>query len=153
MKTKVNSYRVRTLQSLLFLFLLAALTVQSTTLVSAHGGGLDGDGGHNCYVGSCAGTYHYHRGGGGSSSGSSNRSRLPSPAFCVSLNSSYITQSEVALIQFMLLFEGFSPGPLDGFIGSRTKRAMNAYEDSYGLLRSPKNSTYHGTIIHMGIDC
>ena len=27
----------------------------------AHGGGLDSSGGHNCYVGSCAGTYHYHR--------------------------------------------------------------------------------------------
>ena len=28
----------------------------------AHGGGLDSSGGHNCYVGSCAGSYHYHRG-------------------------------------------------------------------------------------------
>lgn len=27
----------------------------------AHGGGLDGNGGHNCRVGSCAGTYHCHR--------------------------------------------------------------------------------------------
>ena len=26
-----------------------------------HGGGLDSSGGHNCYVGSCAGTYHSHR--------------------------------------------------------------------------------------------
>ena len=153
MKTKVNSYRVRTLRSLLFLFLLAALTVQSTTLVNAHGGGLDGDGGHNCNVGSCAGTYHYHRGGGGSSSGSSNRSRLPSPAFCVALNSSSITQSEVALTQFMLLLKGFSPGPLDGFLGSQTKRAINAYEGKYGLSRSPKNSIYHSTVRHLGIDC
>ena len=153
MTTKASVLLVKTFKSLLFLLLLVALIAQSSPPVSAHGGGLDGDGGHNCYVGSCAGTYHYHRGGGGSSSGSSNRSRLPSPAFCVSLNSSYITQSEVALIQFMLLFEGFNPGPLDGFIGSRTKRAMNAYEDRYGLLRSPKNSTYHSTIIHLGIDC
>ena len=148
MKTKVNSYRVRTLQSLFFLFLLAALTVQSTTLVSAHGGGLDGDGGHNCYVGSCAGTYHYHRGG-----GSNSGSRLPSPAFCVALNSSSITQSEVALTQFMLLLKGFSPGPLDGFLGSQTKRAINAYEGKYGLSRSPKNSIYHSTVRHLGIDC
>ena len=28
----------------------------------AHGGGLDSDGGHNCYVGSCEGTYHFHNG-------------------------------------------------------------------------------------------
>ena len=27
----------------------------------AHGGGLDSHGGHNCYVGDCAGQYHYHR--------------------------------------------------------------------------------------------
>lgn len=26
----------------------------------AHGGGLDSSGGHNCYVGSCSGTYHFH---------------------------------------------------------------------------------------------
>ena len=26
-----------------------------------HGGGLDSSGGHNCYVGSCKGTYHSHR--------------------------------------------------------------------------------------------
>jgi hypothetical protein len=28
---------------------------------SAHGGGLDGQGGHNCNVGACAGTYHCHQ--------------------------------------------------------------------------------------------
>ena len=32
-------------------------------IVFAHGGGLDQSGGHNCYVGSCKGTYHYHQGG------------------------------------------------------------------------------------------
>ena len=32
-------------------------------VASAHGGGLDSNGGHNCYVGACAGTYHYHRSG------------------------------------------------------------------------------------------
>lgn len=30
----------------------------------AHGGGLDSNGGHNCYVGKCAGSYHFHRSGG-----------------------------------------------------------------------------------------
>lgn len=33
------------------------------TFAASHGGGLDGRGGHNCYVGSCAGSYHYHGGG------------------------------------------------------------------------------------------
>ena len=32
-----------------------------STDAHAHGGGLDANGGHNCYVGSCAGTYHVHR--------------------------------------------------------------------------------------------
>ena len=27
----------------------------------SHGGGLDWQGGHNCRVGSCAGTYHCHQ--------------------------------------------------------------------------------------------
>ena len=31
--------------------------------VSAHSGRTDSRGGHNCNVGSCAGTYHYHNGG------------------------------------------------------------------------------------------
>jgi hypothetical protein len=31
----------------------------------AHGGGLDSNGGHNCYVDKCAGSYHYHVGPGG----------------------------------------------------------------------------------------
>lgn len=31
--------------------------------VSAHSGRTDSSGGHNCYVGACAGTYHYHNGG------------------------------------------------------------------------------------------
>ena len=31
--------------------------------VNAHSGRTDSSGGHNCNVGSCAGTYHYHNGG------------------------------------------------------------------------------------------
>lgn len=38
----------------------------TTSKLFAHGGGLDQRGGHNCNVGSCAGTYHYHQGNGGS---------------------------------------------------------------------------------------
>lgn len=34
--------------------------------VSAHSGRTDANGGHNCYTGPCAGTYHYHNGGGAS---------------------------------------------------------------------------------------
>lgn len=41
-----------------------------TTKTYAHSGRTDSFGGHNCYVGSCAGTYHYHNGG---NSGSTTR--------------------------------------------------------------------------------
>lgn len=50
-KTKVIS----SLLLILFLFSFAK--------VSAHSGRTDSSGGHNCYTGSCAGTYHYHNGG------------------------------------------------------------------------------------------
>ncbi len=33
-------------------------------IVNAHSGRTDSSGGHNCRVGACAGTYHYHNGGG-----------------------------------------------------------------------------------------
>lgn len=33
----------------------------SPNIAEAHGGGLDSDGGHNCYVSYCAGTYHCHQ--------------------------------------------------------------------------------------------
>ena len=36
---------------------------------NAHSGRKDSSGGHNCYVGSCAGTYHYHSGSSRSSGG------------------------------------------------------------------------------------
>ena len=44
--------------------LLLILLLSSTVVpVSAHSGRTDANGGHNCYVGACAGTYHYHNGG------------------------------------------------------------------------------------------
>lgn len=45
--------------------LLSILSPLGSVGASAHGGGLDSDGGHNCYVPSCAGTYHCHRYRGG----------------------------------------------------------------------------------------
>ena len=48
---------------LVFIALIVVMSFGLVGIVNAHGGGLDGSGGHNCYVGSCAGTYHYHSGG------------------------------------------------------------------------------------------
>jgi hypothetical protein len=38
-----------------------ALSLFTGAPSQAHGGGLDWQGGHNCRVGSCAGTYHCHQ--------------------------------------------------------------------------------------------
>lgn len=50
-------------KSLFFAPALILFLLPSTIL--AHSGRTDSSGGHNCNVGSCAGTYHYHNGGGG----------------------------------------------------------------------------------------
>jgi len=47
----------------ILLFMFAVLALFNPVYVQAHGGGLDGSSGHNCNVGYCAGTYHYHYGG------------------------------------------------------------------------------------------
>jgi surface rod structure-forming protein G len=44
--------------------LLLIIFTVSAPAVGAHSGRTDSSGGHNCNVGSCAGTYHYHNGGG-----------------------------------------------------------------------------------------
>ena len=59
---------------------LVSVVALAPSMVSAHGGGLDSNGGHNCYVSPCAGTYHYHRGS-GSSSGSSDTPRITVPSY------------------------------------------------------------------------
>ena len=121
-----------------------------SSLVSAHGGGLDSDGGHNCYVGSCAGTYHCHRCG-----GSSTYTYKPAitPAFCIALTSARMSSSEVRLMQGALFFKGFNPGPLDGIFGNATSYAIKRYEIAYGLQISPNNRVYWTTLSHLSIDC
>lgn len=47
---------------------ILGLALITSPKIYAHSGRTDANGGHNCYVGACAGTYHYHNGGGGSSS-------------------------------------------------------------------------------------
>jgi len=46
-----------------YLAIALVLFVLAISDVSAHSGRTDANGGHNCYVGACAGTYHYHNGG------------------------------------------------------------------------------------------
>ncbi len=74
---------------LLFLF--------TTTPVFSHSGGLDSNGGHNCNVGACAGTYHYHNGGnsGGNNGGYGISSfQLPAPKAIENGNYEYKTSNQ-----------------------------------------------------------
>ena len=50
------------MKKLTFLIALLLLFLTSSP-VNAHSGRTDSSGGHNCYVGACAGTYHYHNSG------------------------------------------------------------------------------------------
>lgn len=43
--------------------LLVASAFLFPNILDAHSGRTDSSGGHNCNVGACAGTYHYHNGG------------------------------------------------------------------------------------------
>ncbi len=47
---------MKILLALLFLLI-------SSTAAYGHSGRTDANGGHNCYTGACAGTYHYHNDG------------------------------------------------------------------------------------------
>lgn len=121
----------------------------------AHGGGLDSDGGHNCNVGSCAGTYHCHQSRGPRCGGGIKSQPLPntpSLSRCVTLGTE-LTPQEVRLIQLALMADGFDPGPLDGVFGRRTSLAINAYELTYRLRLSPIRRVYYATLIHLGIAC
>lgn len=46
---------------LLSTVLALGILLTTPSLAIGHGGGLDWQGGHNCRVGSCAGTYHCHQ--------------------------------------------------------------------------------------------
>ena len=134
---------------------LAGLAPFSVTSVSAHGGGLDGDGGHNCRVGSCAGTYHCHQSRGPRCGGGSTYTTKPTTpaAFCISRYSARMSYSETRLMQVALFLEGFSPGPIDGIFGNRTSKAIRRYEIANGLKVSPNKQVYWTTLSHLGIDC
>lgn len=140
----------------LAIFFLATLfLIAPIAPAAAHGGGLDSDGGHNCNVGSCAGTYHCHQARGPRCGGVQYQApSIPtSLASCVRLFGTQMTRGEVKLMQIALLADGFNPGPIDGYFGRRTSIAVNAYELYYGIDVSPNRKVYFQTLEHMGIDC
>lgn len=72
--------------------ILFSLLVPNTVL--AHSGRTDSSGGHNCYTGSCAGTYHYHNGGGYSGGGGVVPVRGPVPSAVKTGTQNYYTSAD-----------------------------------------------------------
>lgn len=62
MLLKTNKLPIKKFLTILSIMLLS---FSISIPVYGHGGGLDSDGGHNCRVGDCAGTYHCHQPWGG----------------------------------------------------------------------------------------
>ena len=112
----------------LFIAIFIVLTSLFATYnpTNAHGGGLDGSGGHNCYVGSCAGTYHYHR-------NYSYRPIVPyAPmAYCISHGDGY-TISELKYLQFQMKLYGYYSGPIDGIWGPKSSSAYKGIINDLG---------------------
>lgn len=145
-----------------FMVLLVAATsglVIDGRDVLAHGGGLDSDGGHNCNVGGCAGTYHCHRawgprcGGATGGSGGSSSSSSTGIAACVSEYGSYFTRSEIARIQKSLAAGGYRPGPIDGVYGKQTRAALNRFEKKKRLRLSIGQTLRWTSLSRLGVVC
>jgi hypothetical protein len=134
--------------------LLGTFAVAPAGAVTNHGGGLDSDGGHNCNVGSCAGTYHCHQscGGGSYSSGNYSQPALE-VALCVDISGGSFTYSEMARIQQALKTGGYRPGPIDGAYGQQTRSALNRFERKKRLKLSRGRSIYFVSISRLGVAC
>ena len=153
MSTKQLIRKIYSAASVTFLAVILSFGI-SLPEASAHGGGLDSNGGHNCNVGSCAGTYHCHRGCGGGG-GSYRAPAAPTwfIASCVNTWSSTFSRGEVGKIQANLKFWGFNPGPIDGIYGSKTRGALNRFEDKAGIPRSAGQVINTTSVLYLWAAC
>jgi len=161
--------------------LLSAFVATPSQPVQAHGGGLDGDGGHNCRVGSCAGTYHCHRYYGGrctrtspatttttprrstssgtSSSTSSSASstattstRSVRPAACVNPTAG-LSQSEIARLQTALKDIDAYRYEIDGKYGAGTSAAVARAAASFSLVITDPGEPSTQLLEALGVSC
>lgn len=123
-------FKIRFLHTLFFFLLLFSFSTKKTI---AHSGRTDSSGGHNCNVGSCAGTYHYHNGGYTPPS----TWVVPTPIFPIStnaiwswspnLNKTYdveVKLDDANPTQYSAVFskcKGCDPGPLVDFSTNKFK--------------------------------
>lgn len=138
---------------------VSALMIAPVSASVSHGGGLDSDGGHNCNVGSCAGTYHCHQswgpgcGGGGSYYSNNYSQPAITIATCVDISGGSFSDSEIAKIQKVLKSGGFRPGPIDGAYGRQTRLALNRFEKKNRLKLSYGWNLYLNSITRLGVAC
>jgi hypothetical protein len=148
--------RRRALALLISVFMIfnGSAGIQTT---NAHGGGLDSQGGHNCRVGSCAGTYHCHQARGPACGGGSPARTRVVPDLpvteCYAGNGTDLSTGNIALIQSKLNDYGFKAGTADGKLGTKTMKSINKFERKYKLKKSVKNSIYVATIDRLGASC
>ena len=140
------------------LVLVSPLYGFSLQIANSHGGGLDSQGGHNCNVGSCAGTYHCHQARGpGCGGGTPVRSSPPKPIsitpVCIDMDSESLTKGNVAAIQKQLKNLGYYKGKIDGALGAKTTKALNRFEVKKKIKKSPVNSINNLSIEKLGADC
>lgn len=148
----ISLARRRSILVVLFLLAISTIGISSS---SGHGGGLDSQGGHNCYVGSCAGTYHCHQSwgpgcGGGTSAGPSSTPVTPK---CISNSATSLTKRNWAKVQKQLKASGYSPGAVDGRFGPKTLAALRAYESDNGLAKSSLSNIRVTTLEELNAYC
>jgi hypothetical protein len=135
--------------------LISSTLILGSSPSFGHGGGLDSQGGHNCRVGSCAGTYHCHQAWGPACGGEVKPSiqRKTLLTKCVEDQAKELTSSNMAFIQTKLKTKGFDPGTIDGNYGAGTKKALNAFEKKNKLTQSMGSSINNASMEKLGVNC
>ena len=139
---------------LIIALLLSSVTGMNSAI--AHGGGLDWQGGHNCRVGSCAGTYHCHQARAGFCAPAStpvSPKVVKVGVSCIEPDTSNLTKNHIAMIQSRLISLKYLSGSRDGSLGSQTMKSLNKFEKDNGLTKSNSESIYFDSLSKLGAMC
>ena len=147
------------MKKITFAIAVAMLTLSTPSPSYSHGGGLDWQGGHNCRVGSCAGTYHCHQARAGVCTPSADLPKTKPKVSqkvttqCIKETDENLNRNQVAMIQFRLASLGYQVGTQDGTYGSLTIKALNKFEIDYKLKKSSKSIIENETLGVLGTLC
>jgi hypothetical protein len=116
------------------------LSLIITTPSMAHSGRTDSNGGHNCNVGACAGTYHYHNGGSTPTSPSVQTPRTPvktSGVLSENIETKYKSVKKKNASQYI----GYKKILTKGQVGLNVVRTTVSYSDGVEVSRAAPVST------------